>query len=153
MLQQAYQNLWQTFRIIIKSINSFPVFHKTSIWIKCWSCKGQLISKCPFGVIVWTKIATKKFDNFCPGGQIKKIKALFYINYGVFNVIKCLFFIWPPGQTLSNFFVAILVQTMTPKGHFEISWPLRSWYMSGTYVLFKWILLYILVHSVNVSKH
>ena len=22
--------------------------------------KGQLISKCPFGVIVWTKIATKK---------------------------------------------------------------------------------------------
>ena len=23
--------------------------------------KGQLISKCPFGVIVWTKIPTKKF--------------------------------------------------------------------------------------------
>ena len=29
-------------------------------------CKGQLISKCPFGVIVLTKIPTKKFDNFCP---------------------------------------------------------------------------------------
>ena len=28
--------------------------------------KGQLISNCPFGVIVWTKIPTKKFDNFCP---------------------------------------------------------------------------------------
>ena len=28
--------------------------------------KGQLISKCPFGVIVSTKIQTKKFDNFCP---------------------------------------------------------------------------------------
>ena len=28
--------------------------------------KGQLISKCPFGVIVSTKIPTKKFDNFCP---------------------------------------------------------------------------------------
>jgi hypothetical protein len=28
--------------------------------------KGQLISKCPFGVIVWTKIPTKKFDKFCP---------------------------------------------------------------------------------------
>ena len=27
--------------------------------------KGQLISKCPFGVIVWTKITTKKFDKFC----------------------------------------------------------------------------------------
>ena len=54
--------------------------------------KGQLISKCPFGVNVWTKLATKKFDNFCPGGQIKKIKALSYINYGVFNTIKCLYF-------------------------------------------------------------
>ena len=54
--------------------------------------KGQIISKCLLGVIVWTKIATKKFDNFCPGGQIKKIKALSYINYGVFNVIKCLYF-------------------------------------------------------------
>ena len=28
--------------------------------------KGQLISKCPFGVIVSTKIPTKKFDKFCP---------------------------------------------------------------------------------------
>ena len=25
-----------------------------------------------------------------------------------------------PGQNLSNFFVGILVKTMTPKGHFEI---------------------------------
>ena len=29
--------------------------------------KGQLISKCPFGVIVWTKILTIFFGNFCPG--------------------------------------------------------------------------------------
>ena len=28
--------------------------------------KGQLISKCPFGVIVWTKIPTKEFDKFLP---------------------------------------------------------------------------------------
>ena len=54
--------------------------------------KGQLISKCFFEKIVWTKIATRKFDDFCPGGQIRKIKALSYINYGVFNVIKCLYF-------------------------------------------------------------
>ena len=54
--------------------------------------KVQLISKRLLEKIVWTKIATKKFDNFCPGGQIKKIKALSYINYGVFNVIKCLYF-------------------------------------------------------------
>merc|ERR1719278_931194 len=51
--------------------------------------KGQLISKRLLEKIVWTKIATKKFDNFCPGGQINEIKALSYINYGVFNVIKC----------------------------------------------------------------
>ena len=38
--------------------------------------KGQLISKCPFGVIVWTKIPTKFFPGFLPQplkrGQIKK---------------------------------------------------------------------------------
>ena len=28
--------------------------------------KGQLISKCLFGVIVWTKEPTKIFKNFCP---------------------------------------------------------------------------------------
>ena len=28
--------------------------------------KGQLISKCLLGVIISTKIPTKKFDNFCP---------------------------------------------------------------------------------------
>ena len=27
-------------------------------------------------------------------------------------------------EKLSNFFVGILVETMTPKGHFEINWPL-----------------------------
>ena len=34
--------------------------------IGCQVSKGQLISKCPFGVIISTKIPTKKFDNFCP---------------------------------------------------------------------------------------
>ena len=28
--------------------------------------KGQLISKCPFGFIFWTKLPTKLFLNFCP---------------------------------------------------------------------------------------
>ena len=39
------------------------------------------------------------------------------------------------GQTLSKFFVSILVQTMTPKGHFKINGPLvrhrRSFGESG----------------------
>ena len=30
------------------------------------------------------------------------------------------------GQKFVKFFVGILVQTMTPKGHFEINWPLKS---------------------------
>ena len=53
--------------------------------------KGQIISKCLLGVIVWTKIATKKFDNFCPDGQIKK-KTLYYIEYPIINIKKCLYF-------------------------------------------------------------
>ena len=44
------------------------------------SSKGQLISKCPLGVIVWTKIPTKKFDNFCPGGQIKNFIKPIMLN-------------------------------------------------------------------------
>ena len=31
---------------------------------------------------------------YLKSGQIKKIKALSYINYGLFNVIKCLYFFW-----------------------------------------------------------
>ena len=54
--------------------------------------KGQIISKCLLGVIVWTKLATKKFDNFCPAGQIKKIKTLYYIKYPIINIKKCLYF-------------------------------------------------------------
>ena len=30
------------------------------------SGKGKLISKCPFGVIIWTKIPTKFFPEFLP---------------------------------------------------------------------------------------
>ena len=34
--------------------------------LKIGRFKGQLISKCPFGFIVWTKLPTKLFLNFCP---------------------------------------------------------------------------------------
>ena len=33
---------------------------------KCPNCEGQLISKCPFGVILWTEIPMKNLANFCP---------------------------------------------------------------------------------------
>ena len=35
-------------------------------WSHSKGFKGQLISKCPFGNIVWTKIPTKLFLDFCP---------------------------------------------------------------------------------------
>ena len=34
--------------------------------VTCISGKEQLISKCPFDFIVWTKLPTKLFLNFCP---------------------------------------------------------------------------------------
>ena len=52
--------------------------------------KGQLISKCLYEIIVWTKI----FDSFCPG---------------------------PFRAEIIKFFVGILVQKKTSKGHFEIN--------------------------------
>ena len=46
--------------------------------------KGQIISECPYEIIVYPKIATKKFPRFLPWplrrGQIKKIRALYYTN-------------------------------------------------------------------------
>ena len=36
------------------------------LWFFFEQGKGQLISKCLFGIIVWTKIPTKLFLDFCP---------------------------------------------------------------------------------------
>ena len=53
-------------------------------FIKFMFSKGQIISECPYEIIVYPKIATKKFPRFLPWplrrGQIKKIKALYYTN-------------------------------------------------------------------------
>ena len=64
-----------------ESLRSKSIMENKVSTIKCGKCnatfseeihmkrhitKGQLISKCPFGVMVWTKIPTKIFDNFCP---------------------------------------------------------------------------------------
>ena len=40
------------------------------------------------------------------------IKWLYFVNLPTFQIL---------GQKLSNFFVGILVETMIPKGHFEIN--------------------------------
>ena len=46
------------------------------------------------------------------------------------------------GQNLSNFFVGILVQTMTPKGHFEINRPLINEKIVHTKILIEHTRLY-----------
>jgi hypothetical protein len=42
-------------------------------------------------------------------------KYLYFVDLTTFQIL---------GQKFVKFFVGILVQTMTPKGHFEINWPL-----------------------------
>ena len=63
--------------------------------------KSQLIPKRPFGVIIWTKITMKKFDNFCPNQQNKGTFLLntiiYLLLYGPFIVSKTLwstFILW-----------------------------------------------------------
>ena len=56
--------------------------------------------------------------------QIKKIKALYYINYGVFNTIEALIFVFDPFRSLEqkskNNFIRFSVQMRTRKFAFEI---------------------------------
>ena len=58
----------------------FPIFYVNQYT----STKGQIILWCPYEIIVYPKIATKKFPRFLPWplrrGQIKKLKALYYTN-------------------------------------------------------------------------
>ena len=92
--------------------------------------KGELISKCLFGVIVWTKTTTFFFSGFLPQplkrGQIKNIKALYYTNQGLFNIFGIIKFLIQPifrgqGRNPEKKFVGFLVQKMTPMRHFEIN--------------------------------
>ena len=94
------------------------------------SSKGQLILKCLFGAIVWTKIPSNFYPGFLPQPlkrcRIKKIKALSYTNQGLFNIIDKIQFLIQPlfrgqGRNPGKIFIGFFVQTMTPKRHFEIN--------------------------------
>ena len=67
------------------------------IYFKFSLLKGQIISECPYEIIVCPKIATEKFPRFLSQplrrGQIKKIKALYYANQGSFNIIGLIKFL------------------------------------------------------------
>ena len=43
--------------------------------------KGQLISKCLFGVIVWTKYQRKNYQNFCPIEAKTEILVIFLLVF------------------------------------------------------------------------
>ena len=60
-------NLSFIWKLVKQNWWKFRGLHSVNVVIRLNAfTKGQLISKCPFGVIVWTKIPTKKFDKFCP---------------------------------------------------------------------------------------
>jgi hypothetical protein len=64
--------------------------------------KGQLISKCPFGIIVWTKIPTKLFLDSCPEFFCTFLGAswkLFWLPWDLdFNIINKEAYRKPPGM-------------------------------------------------------
>ena len=59
-----YQRVSSKQRKRTMHISCSPVSKSEKYVLLC--TKGQLISKCPFDVIVWTKIPTKKFPRFLP---------------------------------------------------------------------------------------
>ena len=64
---------------LARVINSPP---RVWIWKKKYvSTKGQLISKCLFGVIVWTKNQRKNYQNFCPIEAKTEILVIFSLVF------------------------------------------------------------------------
>ena len=55
-------NQFDLFSLLQKTINQINFENKVMFDFKWDKCKGQLISKCPFGVIVWTKIPIQKIS-------------------------------------------------------------------------------------------
>ena len=104
--------------------------------------KGQLISKCPFGFIVWTKISTKLYLDFCPEFFCSFLGASWKL-FGLPGDLVCNIINKeacrkpqkasrkPPGrykkfQGRNSEIIDNFVKTMKPKGHFEINWPLHT---------------------------
>ena len=81
---------------IFTNIVRFSAF--TKLFLAAQTCekkcafKGQLISKRPFGIIVWTKIPTKLFLHFCPEFFCSFLGASWKLfglpGYLVFNIIN-----------------------------------------------------------------
>ena len=90
--------------------------------------KGQLISRCPFGVIVGTKMPTKIYSRISTLASKKKSnqknRTLYTTNSRILTFLNYFFDLTSfrgQGRNPGKNFVGILVQMMTPKGHFEIN--------------------------------
>ena len=97
--------------------------------------KGQFISKCLFGVILSTKKPTKILE-FWPESFYSFLGASWKLFGASCRLPYKSYYLPTPqeaqksykkfqGRNPFNIFVAILVETMTPKRHFEINWPLE----------------------------
>ena len=76
--------LWKNENATSKMISTHCGISGLTICRQTFDAKGQLISKCPLGVIVWTKIPTKKLPRFLPKplrrGQIKNFIKPIMLN-------------------------------------------------------------------------
>ena len=83
---QTWKKNWKVFQPQLKSFSK-NYFKSIS--------KGQLISKCPFGVFKSPKKPTNFFPGFLPWGQIKKIRTLYTPNLRIlFWLSYTTFLIW-----------------------------------------------------------
>ena len=84
--------------------------------------KGQLISKCLFGVFVWTKKNNELFSMISALASKKWLNQKLYYT----NCVKFWFdlFLEARAEILKEKFVGFLVEMIAPKRHFEINWPL-----------------------------
>ena len=99
----------------------------TFVTINKKQSKGQLISKCPFGIIVLTKIPTKLFLDFCPEmfctflGPPGSFWGFLQVSLFMILLTKS------PGspqegtKNYRNNFVGILEETIILCGHYKIN--------------------------------
>ena len=101
-------------------------------FVQEWTPKGQLISKCPFGVKTSSKKPTKLFPGFCPEIFCTFLGASWKLFWDSCRLPYLRYHLLSPqeaprklqknsGQNPGNNFVDFLEEVFTPKGHFEIN--------------------------------
>ena len=70
--------------------------------------KGKEISQGNLGAFNFPKKQQKHLPNFCPSIEevvkSKNMQTIFYTNYGLFNIMKCPYFLLRPFFSLGKFF-------------------------------------------------